>query len=182
MTLCRALTLVAVLVVITAQPTHAQFGGMPGLPGSGGFGAQPQQQQQGPPPQCQQLLSLRDDTQKSASLIQAANQRHASAAEACKLFKNFIAAENRLIKSISGNGALCGVPPEVPAQMKVGHNKAQAVAKQVCDAAAQGPRPTGPSLSDAFGTTPAVPSTVAPSISKNGGGPFDTLSGNALAR
>jgi hypothetical protein len=181
MTLCRALTLVAVLVVVSAQPTHAQFGGMPGMPGSPGFGGAPLQQQ-GPPPQCQQLLTLRDDTQKNASLIQAANQRHAPAAEACKLFKNFIAAENRLIKAITDNGASCGVPPEVPAQMKVGHNKAQVVAKQVCDAAAQGPRPTGPSLSDAFGTTPAAPSTVAPSISKNGGGPFDTLSGNALAR
>ena len=66
--------------------------------------------------------------------------------------------------------------------MKTGHTKALAVTKQVCDAAAQGPRPTGPSLSDALGTTPAVPSTITPSISKNGGGTFDTLSGNALAR
>jgi hypothetical protein len=181
MTLCRALTLVAMFVAVTAQPTYAQFGGMPGMPGSPGFGAPPPPQQ-GPPPQCQQLLSLRDDTQKRASLIQAANERHAPATEACKLFKNFISAENRLIKAITDDGPRCGVPPEVPAQMKTGHTKALAVTKQVCDAAAQGPRPAGPSLSDALGTTPTVPSTVTPSISKNGGGPFDTLSGNALAR
>jgi hypothetical protein len=87
-----------------------------------------------------------------------------------------------MIKAIGENGARCGVPPEVPAQMKAGHVKAMAVTKQVCDAAAQGPRAAGPSLSDALGTTPTVPSTVAPSISKSGGGPFDTLSGNALAR
>jgi hypothetical protein len=66
--------------------------------------------------------------------------------------------------------------------MKAGHTKALQVTKQVCDAAAQGPRAAGPSLSDALGTTPTVPSTIAPSISKSGGGPFDTLSGNALAR
>jgi hypothetical protein len=182
MTLCRALPLVAVLVAVTAQPTSAQFGGMPGMPGSspGGFGAPPPQQ--GPPPQCQQLLTLRDESQKAASLIQAANQRHATPVEACKLFKNFIATENRMIKAIGENGARCGVPPEVSVQMKTGHAKALAVTKQVCDAAAQGPRAAGPSLSDALGTTPTVPSTIAPSISKSGGGPFDTLSGNALAR
>ena len=111
MTLCRALPLVAVLVAVTAQPASAQFGGMPGMPGSspGGFGAPPPQQ--GPPPQCQQLLTLRDDSQKAASLIQAANQRHATPVEACKLFRNFIAAENRMIKAIGENGARCGVPP-----------------------------------------------------------------------
>ena len=49
MTLCRALTLVAMFVAVTAQPTYAQFGGMPGMPGSPGFGAPPPQQQ-GPPP------------------------------------------------------------------------------------------------------------------------------------
>ena len=181
MTLCRALTLVAMFVAVTTQPTYAQFGGMPGMPGSPGFGAPPPPQQ-GPPPQCQQLLSLPDDTQKRASHIQAANERHAAAAEACKLFRSFVAAENRLIKAVTDDGPRCGIPPEVPAQMKTGQNKALAVTKQVCDAAAQGPRPTGPSLSDALGTTPAVPSTITPSISKNGGGPFDTLSGNALAR
>ncbi len=128
MTLCRALPLVAVLVAVAAQPTSAQFGGMPGMPGSPGFGAPPPPQQ-APPPQCQQLLTLRDDSQKAASLIQAANERHASPVEACKLFKNFIATETRMLKAISENGARCGVPPEVTVQMKAGHTKALAVAK-----------------------------------------------------
>jgi hypothetical protein len=182
MTLCRALPFVAMLIAVTAQPASAQFGGMPGMPGSmpGGFGAPPPQQ--GPPPECQQLLTLRDETQKHASLISAANQRHAPPPEACKLFRNFIAAENRMIKAVTENGPRCGVPPEVPAQMKAGHARALQVTKQVCDAAAQGPRAAGPSLSDALGTTPAVPSTIPPSGSKAGGGPFDTLTGNALAR
>jgi hypothetical protein len=177
MTLCRALPLVAALIAIAVQPSFAQFGGMPGMPGSpgaGGFGAPPA----APPAECQQLLALRDDTQKNAAAIQAAGQRKAAAPEACKLFRTFIASEARMIKAIGEHGPRCGVPPEVPTQMKAGHAKAQQVAKQVCDAAAQGPRPAGPSLSDALGTTPAVPNATAP----KSGGAFDTLTGNALAR
>jgi len=178
MMLCRALPLVAALITIPVQPTFAQFGGMPGMPGSpgaGGFGAPPT----APPPGCQQLLTLRDETQKNAAAIRAAGERKAAAPEVCKLFRTFIASETRMIKAMDENGPRCGVPADIPAQMKAGHAQAQKVAKQVCDVAAQGPRPAGPSLSDALGTTPTVPSTAAP---KAGGGPFDTLTGNALAR
>jgi hypothetical protein len=178
MTLCRALPLVAVLIAIAVQPSFAQFGGMPGLPGSGGpggFGAPPA----APPAECQQLLTLRDETQKNAAAIHAAGERKAQPPEVCKLFRTFIAAETRFMKAIGEHGPRCGVPPDVPNQMKAGHAKAQQVAKQVCDVAAQGPRPAGPSLSDALGTTPTLPSATAP---KTGGGAFDTLTGNALAR
>jgi hypothetical protein len=178
MMLCRALPLVATLIAISAHPASAQFGGMPGLPGSagpGGFGAPPA----APPAECQQLLTLRDDAQKSAAAIHAASERKAPPPEVCKLFRTFIAAEARMMKGIGEHGPRCGVPPDVPNQMKAGHAKAQQIAKQVCDAAAQGPRPAGPSLSDALGTTPTLPSTTAP---KTGGGAFDTLTGSALAR
>jgi hypothetical protein len=175
MTVCRAVPLAAMFIAGLLHPAAAQFGGMPGMPGSPGFGAPPP----APPPACQQLLTLRDDTQKHANAIQAANQRKASPVEACKLFKTFLAAETKMIKAIAENGSQCGVPPEVPGQMRAGHAKAEQVAKQVCEMAAQGSRPTGPSLSDALGTTPVVPNTTAP---KTGGGAFDTLTGNALAR
>ena len=59
-----------------------------------------------------------------------------------------------MIKGVEENATLCGVPPEVPKQMKAGHAHAEQIAKQVCDAAAMGPRPTGPSLSDALGNEP----------------------------
>jgi hypothetical protein len=176
MTVCRAVPLVAGFIAVMLSPASAQFGGMPGMPGSPGFGAAPS----APPPACQQLLNLRDETQKHAAAIQAANQRKAPPTEACKLFKSFLAADTKMIKAIVDNGAQCGVPPEVPVQMKAGHAKADQVAKQVCEIAAQGPRPTGPSLSDALGTTPTVPNTTTGP--KTGGGPFDTLTGNALAR
>src|SRR5262245_20752895 len=180
MTVYRALALVAVLV---APPiaASAQFGGMPGMPGSpgpGGFGAPPPQQ--GPPPQCQQLLTLRDETQKYGMAIQKANERKGTVQEACRLFKNYLAAEVKFMKGIEEHGRTCGVPPDVLKQVKDSHARASQIGKQVCEAAAQGPRPAGPSLSDALGTTPSLPDT--PTGSTKRGGAFDTLNGNVLQR
>lgn len=176
MMVSRAIPLVAMLVAFPLHQAGAQFGGMPGLPGAAGPGfGRPQ----GPPPACQALLALRDETQKHAAAIQAANQRHATPQEACKLFKTFLASDAKMIKGVEENMTLCGVPAEVPKQMKAGHVHAEQIAKQVCEAAAMGPRPTGPSLSDALGTSPTVPDANA---KKRGNNTFDTLTGNALAR
>ena len=49
----------------------------------------------------------------------------------------------------------------------------------MCDAAAQGPRPSAPSLSDALGTTPMVPDAAG---AKKGAGTYDTLTGTPLQR
>lgn len=179
MTVCRAFALVALFVAIPVA-AGAQFGGMPGMPGSapggmpGGFGAP----QAGPPPACQQLMTLRDETQKHGLAIQKANARKASVQEACRLFKVFLASETKFMKGIEEHGRTCGAPPEVLKQVKEGHAKAAQIGKEVCDAAAQGPRPAGPSLSDALGASPSVPD----SSNKRGGGTFDTLTGNVLAR
>lgn len=172
MTVYRVLPLVAVLIALPVK-AHAQFGGMPGMPGAGGFGAPAT-----PPPACRQLLALRDETQKKADAIEAASKRKATPQVACKLFQVFLASESKMIKGIEENGSQCGIPANVPQQMKVSHARAQQVAKQVCDVAAQAARPAGPSLSDALGASPIIPD----SSTKAGGGTFDTLSGNALAR
>jgi hypothetical protein len=182
MTLCRTLLFATVVIAAPLAAligAHAQFGGMPGMPGMpgapGGFGAP----QQGPPPACKELLVLRDETQKHGMAIQKANERKATVQEACKLFKNFLAAEAKFIKGLEDNVKTCGVPPDAIKGAKDGHAKAAQVGKQVCDAAAQGPRPAGPSLSDALGAGLAVPEG---SKSSGGGGAFDTLSGNVLSR
>ena len=69
MMICRALLAIAI-VGRTIPYAGAQFGGMPGMPGSGppggGFGGPPQQ---GPPPQCQALLTIRDELQKHGEAI-----------------------------------------------------------------------------------------------------------------
>src|SRR5262245_24364703 len=119
MTLCRTLLFATVVVAapfVAHLGAHAQFGGMPGMPGSmpggmpgGGFGAP----QAGPPPACRELLSLRDETQKHGMAVQKANERKATVQEACKLFKNLLAAEVKFIKGLEDNSRTCGVPPEV---------------------------------------------------------------------
>jgi hypothetical protein len=180
MTFSRALPWVLVLAVLPLSPAVAQFGGMPGMPGSpgmspGGFGA-PQQ----PPPACQQLLANRDETAKHGQAIHAAGQKKVPPEELCKLFKTFLSSEGKMLKGLEQNSAACGVPPEVLKQVKASHEKAVQVGKNVCDAAAQGPRPAGPSLSDALGTTPMMPDSST--ATKKGQGTFDTLTGSPLAR
>jgi hypothetical protein len=180
MMLSRALPWVLVLAVLPLSPAAAQFGGMPGMPGSpgmspGGFGAPSE-----PPPACQQLLTIRDETAKHGQAIHVAGQKKVSPEELCKLFKTFLSSEGKMLKGLEQNSATCGVPPEVLKQVKASHDKAAQVGKQICDAAAQGPRPAGPSLSDALGTTPMVPDSST--ATKKGQGTFDTLTGSPLAR
>jgi hypothetical protein len=179
MTFCRVLSFVAVLAIASAHSAQAQLGGMPGMPGSpgmGGFGGPPA----GPPPACQQLMVLRDETQKSAAAIRAANERKvkADAAEACKLFKVFLASEAKFIAGMTENVTTCGVPPQAIKQYQEGHGKASLVGKQICEAA-EHPQATGPSLSDALNSAPIVPDA---GNTKTGHGTYDTLQGNALAR
>jgi hypothetical protein len=179
----RVFALALALAVLPVWPAAAQFGGAPGLPGAGGvapgggspFDAPPRQ---GPPPVCQQLISYRDETQKHGLALQEAGKKKSQPDEVCKLFKAFLAAEAKFAKGLEDNSAACGVPPEVIKQVKLGHAKASQIGKQVCDAAAQGPRPSGPTLSEALGSTPTVPDTNA----KKGYGTFDTLTGSPLAR
>ena len=120
----------------------------------------------GPPPACQQLAGVSGRNAKHGQALQAAGKKKAPPDELCKLFKVFLAAESKMIKGLEEHSATCGVPADVIKQVKAGHGKACETAKQVCDAAAQGPRPSGPSLSDALGTTPTVPDCVATSAGR----------------
>ena len=136
--------------------------------------------QQGPPPACQQLIVYRDETQKHGKALQSAGQKKAPPEEVCKLFKVFLASESKMIKGLEELSSTCGVPAEVIKAVRESHGKASQMGKQICDAAAQGPRQAGPTLSDALGSTPMVPDAAA--ASKSGQGTFDTLSGSPLGR
>ena len=181
---CRVLfsvSFAAVLAMASAHSAQAQFGGMPGMPGSpgmggGGFGGPPA----GPPPACQQLMVMRDETQKNGAAIAAANQRkvRADATEACKLFKVFLSSDAKFIQGMTDNIATCGVPPQAIKQAQEAHGKAAQIGKQVCEAA-EHPRPAGPSLSDALNSAPILPDAEN---TKTGRGTYDTLQGNALTR
>ena len=173
MIICRALLAVGI-VVATIPYAGAQFGGMPGMPGGGppgaGFGGPPQ----GPPPKCQALLAIRDELQKHGMAISTANDKKADVKVACNLFRNYLATEAKMIKMLETDGPSCGAGPEVVQQVRGSHAKAQQIGKQVCDAAARGPAPAGPTLSDALGTSPKLPDTR----DKKGAGTFETLTGN----
>ena len=173
MIICRALLAIGI-VGATIPYAGAQFGGMPGLPGSGppggGFGAP----QQGPPPKCQALLTIRDELQKHGMAISDANDKKADVKVACGLFKRYTATEAKMIKMLEADGPGCGAPAQVLKDVRGSHAKAQQIQKQVCDAAARGPAPSGPTLSEALGTSPAIPD----SRDKKGAGTFETLTGN----
>jgi hypothetical protein len=141
MTVSRAL-LFATFMVAAPLAAYGQFGGMPGMPGGVPGGGGPGGPSAGPPPACRELMSMRNEVQKHGTAIQKANERRAPVQEACKLFKNFLAAESKFIKSLEDNTRTCGVPADAIKQAKEGHAKAGQVGKQVCDAAALGSRPT----------------------------------------
>jgi hypothetical protein len=184
MTPSRVLPLVLALAGLPLGPAAAQFGGMPGMPGSPGvsggpppgIGASPFGAPAQPPAACRQILVYRDETQKTGLALSAASKRKAQPDEVCKLFKVFIAAEGKMLKGLEENSATCGVPPDALKNLKEQHARANQMGKQVCEVAAQGPRPAGPSLSDALGTTPPVPDVT----DKRGVGTFETLTGNPL--
>jgi hypothetical protein len=154
----------------------------PAAPQQGGFSSpqpdglsSPQQQQQMPP--CvQEFFKLRDDAEKKAGAIKAANDRKASPKEACVLFTAFAASQAKMLKFVNENGQWCGIPPNVIEQIKQGTAKVTEIRTRVCQvAAAPQQRPQGPSLSDAL----SAPVPDSNNI-KTGRGTFDTLTGSPL--
>ena len=167
-----------------SAPVRSSFpvGGAAPLTGAG-FGPAPAPPQQGgPPPQecMKEFLPLREDAEKKGKLLKAASDKHASAEEACKLIKNYGAAESKMIAYVEGHSTKCGIPPQVAEQLKKGHGNTEMMTQKVCGAAQQAQaRPAGPSLSDMLGTSTALPEATP---TKKGGSTFDTLNGNVLSR
>ncbi len=131
-----------------------------------------------------QFLPLREDAEKKVGLIKAAGARKAPPDEACKLITSFFAAEVKMISFIDTNASKCGIPADIGKQMKAGHANTEKMKTQVCGVAAQRAQGGGggapaPSLSEALGTSVAIPEARQ---SKRGGATFDTLNGNALTR
>lgn len=128
------------------------------------------------PPCMKDFMPLRDDTEKKAKAVQAAAKRKIPPPEACKLFTALVASQDKLLKFTSANSAACGIPQEIVGQIKQAHTQTDQVRTRVCEAAARGPAPSGPSLSEALGTS----RLADPSNIKRGGGTFDTLTGTPL--
>jgi hypothetical protein len=127
------------------------------------------------PPCIQEFFKLRDDAEKKAAAIKAANERKAAPKEACNLFGALITAQTKMLKYASENTTWCGIPQQVVEQIKEGVTKIGEVRTKVCQAAAAPPRPQGPSLSETL-TSPVPDSNNI----KTGRGTFDTLTGSPL--
>jgi hypothetical protein len=151
-------------------------GGFPGGPpmGGGGFGG-------GAEPSCMpEFTKLREDFEKKGRAAKAVMEHKPSREEACKQIMTVYAAEAKWVKFTEANVAGCGIPRGVADQLKTMHEHTEQLRKNVCapgPAAAAGP--SGPSLSDALGTS-RLP---VPETTKSGGGStLDTLSGNVLQK
>jgi|RhiMethySRZTD1v2_1073278.scaffolds.fasta_scaffold859773_2 hypothetical protein len=135
--------------------------------------SQPSPQQE--PPCVQEFIRLREDAEKKASAVKAANDRKAPPKEACQLFGALVTAQSKMLKFANENSTWCGIPPQIVEQLKVAEAKVSEIRTKVCQAAAAPPRPQTPSLSDAL-TSPIPDSNNI----KTGRGTFDTLTGNPL--
>jgi len=160
----RRATFAACTVLLCAGVANAQF--QPAQP------APPQKE----PPCVQEFFKLRDDAEKKAAAIKAANERKVPAKEACVLFGTFVAAQQKLFKYASENSVWCGIPPQVVDGLKQGIAKVSEVRTKVCQAAAS-PAAQPPSLSDAL-TNPVPDSNNI----KTGRGTFDTLTGSPIGK
>jgi hypothetical protein len=150
--------------------------GMPGAGMGGGFGA-PQQSQQ--PPCYDEFMKLRGEVEKRGKALQAAGNRKAPPAEACKLIGNLVEADQKMLSYVSTNAKSCGMPPDIEKNLRKNHSGYVELRTRVCDAAANANQaPRGPSFSDVLGS-PSLPEVNA---SRSGGSTFDTLNGNVLAR
>jgi hypothetical protein len=127
-----------------------------------------------------EFLPLRADAEKKAAAIKAAAATKKQPV-VCAAFKNFAAAEAKVVKYVEEHGTECRVPPDALKMMKANHAKTLEVRTKVCDTAAA-PAPRAPSLSDALGTSRVPTAPVDNAVGKRSGSTFDTLTGNSLNR
>ena len=92
------------------------------------------------PPQSEcmnEFLPLRQEAERRGRLTREAGARHASAAEACKLLGNFVAAEEKMLKYVQVNSAVCGIPSNILDQLNTGHERTLEMKARICNAAFQ---------------------------------------------
>lgn len=134
---------------------------------------------QAPAEYCQGHFSkLKANLDKHGKAIEAANKRKANVAEACGLFKTYVAAEIGLLKFMKKDKERCGIPDTVIKKFEKSHARSSALRTKICKAASGGgPRSPSAGLSGALGLTEL--GHPSPNQDK-GSGVFDTLTGNIL--
>lgn len=131
-------------------------------------------------PDCQQIPGFMAQREKAGKALQAANKRKADIKTACRLFRNYVTIEGKVLKFLKTNKAQCGVPDHFLKQFASSHVKASQASIKVCQAAANGGggvRPPSAGLSNALGVN-----TVGGATTDKPSAVFDTLHGNVLAQ
>jgi len=178
MTMRGPIVAIATLIWVGLTPAAvAQMLG-PGMP-MGGMAPPPQQQQE--PPCMKDFAPLRAEAEKRALALKATMEKKPTREAACAMFKNFTAAESKMVKYIEANAHWCGIPAQVPTQMKANHTRMLKTQDQICNGGgiAGAQKPSGPGLSEALGTTRGG-GTLDPLAPQSG--TMNTLTGNVLAR
>ncbi|MGA7253266.1 MAG: hypothetical protein WBX35_18805 [Pseudolabrys sp.] len=124
----------------------------------------------------QEFFKLRDEGEKKAAAIKAANEHKVTPREACPLFGALVAAQTKMLKYTNENGVWCGIPKQVADQLKLAVTKVSEIRTKVCQAAAN-PAVRAPSLSDALSNPVPDSNNI-----KTGRGTFDTLTGSPLGK
>jgi hypothetical protein len=163
-------------------PAPASFPGAGSAPmASSPFAAPPTQS--GAVDECmKEFLPMRAEAERRGKLLKAASDKRSGPDEACRLIKSFIEAELKMMKYVQTNAARCQIPPQIGDQLSKGHKHTEEMKTKICNAAEQMAKqgPAGPSLSEVLGSATTLPQVTAEK--KSGGGVFDTLNGNPLAR
>jgi hypothetical protein len=165
------------MIVGLVTSASAQMMG-PGMymPGQSPFQQRPQE-----PPCFKDFAPLKGEAEKRGKALQTAMQKKVSREEACTLIKSYSAAEAKVVKFIVENSQSCGIPAQAATAMKANHEKTLQAQHQICTMSAAGaPRPTGPGLSEALGTTRIPGATLDPLAPHSG--TLDTLTGNVLTK
>jgi hypothetical protein len=110
----------------------APVGGFGSGPPGGGGGDTAEQQA------CMEKFApIRAEAEKRANAIKAASDRKAPPQEACGLIKSYVQAEAELVSYVTAKQTACGIPPEIPKQLKASQARSQQMLKVVCNAATQ---------------------------------------------
>ena len=179
MNLRRALFIAAFLLPAAADPALAQMQPRQApanpfdQPAINPFDHPPQQQ--GEPPCMKDFAKLRDEAEKHAAAVMAAQKNKVPLPEACKLLTVFSNSQEKFLAFAKKNETTCGIPSQLIQQISLGHANVAKARTKVCQMAAQPQRPAGPSLSDALG----APIPDARNI-RTGRGTYDTLTGTPL--
>ncbi len=165
------------LCPIATHSAWAQFPPPPPMMPGGSAGVAPSSPPAGPPGgvQCNDFVNLTTEAKKRSDLVGAAVKNKAERKELCTLMTNFVTAESKVMKFLEDNKKWCGVPDQIIAASRAGHEKALKFRTAACE---EGPHPKTPTLSDAI----KAPTVDSAKNTKTGRGTFDTLTGNPLAR